>query len=71
MENTFHKYFAKELTPEEEKKFLSEVSGNIAWKEEFMEDQRLMALMTLLPRKEDDEKARRSFQEFMLKSGKR
>ncbi len=71
MEDNFDKYFTHELNNWEKEEFLSEVAANEDLKEEFIENQQLMALVALLPRKEEEEDIRRRLSEFMLKAGKR
>ena len=45
MENCLNKYFADELTSDEKTEFLIEVENNERLKEEFIENQTLLALV--------------------------
>lgn len=67
MKHSLDKYFTDELEPQEKRVLLSEVANNIEMKEEFIESQSLMALIAVLPQKEDEEKTRQRLAEFMLR----
>ena len=48
MENCLNKYFADEFTSDEKTEFLIEVENNERLKEEFIENQTLLALVDLI-----------------------
>ena len=69
MENDLSKYFADELTLEERKEFLVKVNEEDELREEFIENQQLVAFVDWLSPVDEDEKklAQQKLSEFMGK----
>ena len=69
MENCLNKYFAGEFTSDEKAEFLLEVENNERLKEEFIENQNLLALVDWIsPEYENDnEVVQHKLYEFMRK----
>jgi len=65
MINIVAKYITGELTPEEKKLFLLSVTEDKTLRNELAEFDRLLGHLSLLPQKEDDLKAQRSFENFL------
>lgn len=73
MKKSLNKYFADELTSDEKADFLMEVNKNEELKEEFIENQNLLAFVDwALPGKEEDEDVlRQKMDELMRKMEQR
>lgn len=67
MGNNLNKYFADEFTPEEKDKFLTKINRNEELREEFIENQQVMAYISLLDRSDDRQFAQQKLNEFMRK----
>ena len=65
MINLVIKYLTGELTPDEKKLFLLSVTEDKTLRNELAEFDRLLGHLSLLPQKEDDLKAQRSFENFL------
>lgn len=73
MEKSLNKYFADELTSDEKAEFLVEVNKNEELKEEFIENQNLLAFVdwALTGKEEEEDVARQKLDEFMRKTEQR
>lgn len=73
MEKSLNKYFADELTSDEKAEFLAEVNKNEELKEEFIENQNLLAFVdwALTGKEEEEDVARQKLDEFMRKTEQR
>lgn len=73
MEKSLNKYFADELTSDEKAEFLAEVNKNEELKEEFIENQNLLAFVdwALTRNEEEEDVARQKLDEFMRKTEQR
>ena len=73
MKNYLNKYFADELASDEKEKFLIEVDKNEVLKEEFIEDQTLLAFVdwTFSGNEEDTDTVQQKLDEFMRKMEQR
>ena len=67
MENCLNKYFADEFTSDEKTEFLIEVENNERLKEEFIENQNLLALVDWISPEYENNKevVQHKFYEFM------
>jgi len=65
MINLVIKYLTGELKPDEKKLFLLSVTEDKTLRNELAEFDRLLGHLSLLPQKEDDLKAQRSFENFL------
>ncbi|GAE83931.1 hypothetical protein [Bacteroides reticulotermitis] len=67
MDNSLTKYFTGELTPEEKEELLASVHIDAKLQQDFIDNQHLMASLSMLPQEDDREKARLKLSELMQK----